>query len=182
MKRQLDSATLIRPAVFAHFVLRVRDIEASIRWYETVVGMRVVHRAGMLAFLTYDDEHHRLALAQTPVEAEAVPGAPGLDHVAYTFESLGDLLASYVRLEALGIHPVWKINHGPTTSLYYEDPDGNRVELQIDNFPSVAELNAWMQSDAFKANPIGTPFDPARLVERYEAGDPIEELVQQGAA
>jgi len=31
------------------------------------------------------------------------------------------------------------VNHRPTTSMYYRDPDGNRVELQIDNFPTAKE-------------------------------------------
>lgn len=46
MPRTLDATRVIRPAKFAHFVLRVRDLAASIRWYETVLGMKVVHHAG----------------------------------------------------------------------------------------------------------------------------------------
>ena len=45
-----------------------------------------------------------------------------------------DISAEVVRLKAAGILPYWCINHGPTTSLYYKDPDGNVIELftQID--------------------------------------------------
>ncbi len=182
MNRQLDFKTPIRPARLAHYVLRVRSMEESIAWYQTVVSMETVHRAEKLAFLTFDEENHRLALIETPVESEAPPGAPGLDHVAYTFETLGDLLASYKRLKAKGILPVWTINHGPSTSMYYEDPEGNRVELRVDNFASEQELTGFMRSAAFEANPIGVGFDPDRLVGRYENGDAIEELVQQGSA
>jgi len=182
MPRTLDATTVIRPAKFAHFVLRVRDLAESIQWYQTVLGMEIVHHAGMIAFLTYDDEHHRLALAQTPVAAEAPRGAPGLDHVAYTLSSLGDLLATYKRLAAKGIKPVWPINHGLTTSLYYEDPNGCRVEFQVENFTTPGELRGYMESAAFAKNPIGVTFDPDVLVKRYENGDPIEALLQQGAA
>ena len=38
------------------------------------------------------------------------------------------------------------------------------------------------QSEAFDANPIGVRFDPEKLVDRYEAGDALEELVKQGSA
>jgi catechol-2,3-dioxygenase len=105
-----------------------------------------------------------------------------MDHVAYTFNELGDLLSHYVRLKNEGIKPVWTINHGPTTSMYYEDPDGNRVEFQVDNFETEAELKGWMSTDVFEKNPIGVQYDPDKLVARYEQGDPIEELVKQGSA
>lgn len=182
MGRTLDANSLIKPTRFAHFVLRVRDVNASVAWYETVLGMEIVHRAEKLAFLTYDDEHHRLALAETPVAADLPPGAPGLDHVAYTLASLGDLLSTYKRLQAKGILPVWPINHGLTTSLYYQDPDGNRVEFQSENYDTPEALRGFMESEVFAKNPIGVRFDPDKLVERYENGDPIEELVRQGSA
>ena len=134
MKRTVDTEHLIKPAKFAHFVLRVSDLEASIQWYAAVLGMEMVHRAEKLAFMTYDEEHHRLALVETPVEA-ATPGAPGLDHVAYTLSSLGDLMATYKRLKTKDIMPVWPINHGLTTSLYYADPDGNRVSPEAMGMP-----------------------------------------------
>jgi len=182
MTRQLDSRTCIKPARFAHFVLRVHDLQRSIDWYATMLGMEVVHRNDAVAFMTYDEEHHRIALVKTPVESEAPPGAAGLDHVAYTFESLGDLLGSYRRLKEEGILPVWSINHGPTTSLYYADPDGCRVELQVDNYETEEDLKAFMKTESFLANPIGVGFDPDVLVRRYEAGDPLERLIEQGSA
>jgi len=178
MSRKLDSQTLIKPAKFAHFVLRVRKLEDSIAWYRTVLGVEMVHRAEKIAFLTYDDEHHRLALAETPVETERRPGSPGLDHVAYTLTSLGDLLATYRRLLAAGIKPALPINHGLTTSIYYQDPDGNGVEFQVEHFSEPEKLKAYMESDAFASNPLGVPFDPEELAKRYEQGDPIEELLR----
>ena len=58
------------------------------------------------------------------------------------------------RLKGEGIEPYWCLNHGPTTSMYYKDPDGNKVELQIDNFDT-DETNRWMGSGEFAQNPIG---------------------------
>ncbi len=173
--------TMVKPTRFAHFVLRVSDMDASVTWYSTVLGMETVHRNPMLCFMTYDDEHHRLALAQTTVEA-GPKGAPGLDHVAYTLGSLEDLLATYKRLKKHDILPVWPINHGLTTSMYYADPDGNRVEFQVENLDTKDKLQAFMRSEAFAENPIGVNFDPEKLLARFEAGDPIEALLRQDAA
>jgi hypothetical protein len=61
--------------------------------------------------------------------------------------------------------------------MYFKDPDGNRVELQIDNFESARECNDWMTSGVFAENPIGVTFDPDELLARYQAGEPIEDLL-----
>lgn len=169
------------PVKLAHVVLRTPRFEAMLRWYETVLGARVVFSNPLIAFLTYDDEHHRLALFHDPGAERPGPRATGMDHFAFTYASLGQLVATWERLHAAGIDPYWCINHGPTTSLYYADPDGNHVELQIDNFPDAAALDAWFQTAAFAKNPIGVVFDPAALAERYHAGVPERELVLQGA-
>jgi hypothetical protein len=90
---------------------------------------------------------------------------------------MGDFLDNYVRLKALGIVPFRCINHGPTTSMYYRDPDGNRVELQIDNFATAQEGRDWLSTPAFAENPIGVEYDPDQLVARFRAGVPVAELV-----
>ena len=96
--------------------------------------------------------------------------------MAFTFESLDELLDTYTRLKASGITPYWCINHGPTTSMYYRDPDNNQVELLIDNFDDVRDGKAYLQSPAFAKNPIGVPFEPDAFVARLRAGASVEEL------
>jgi len=169
----------VAPIQLAHVVRRTTRLEEMIAWYRSVLAAEVVHADGMLAFLTYDDEHHRIAIAAVPGLTEPDPLAAGTDHVAFTFASLGDLLHTYVRLKGEGIEPYWCINHGPTTSMYYKDPDGNRVELQVDNMPTRDSIDRWMRSSAFAANPIGVIFDPDALLARYRAGEPLETLVAQ---
>lgn len=44
--------------------------------------------------------------------------------------------------------------------MYYRDPNGTRVELQVDNFDTADEADAFMRSAAFAKNPIGTDFEP----------------------
>jgi len=176
------SSAVRRPTKLAHFVIRSAHYDETVRWYQLVLGAEVAFANPFLTFMTYDDEHHRVAVINLPSAPEPPPGARGIDHVAFTFATLDDLLHTYRRLAAAGVRPYWCINHGPTTSLYYRDPDGIQVELQIDNFDSDEALDAWMRSGAFQANPIGVEFDPDVLAARLERGDPLDELVRQGSA
>ena len=167
----------VTPKQLAHVVRRTSRFAEMVRWYEAVLAADVVHSDDFLAFLTYDDEHHRIAIAQLPGLEDQPPLAAGTDHIAFAYADLGDLLYTFERLRRVGIEPFWCINHGPTTSMYYKDPDGNKVELQVDNFPSTEETNRWMRSGEFAANPIGVVFDPDELAARYRAGEPIAALV-----
>jgi catechol-2,3-dioxygenase len=169
----------IPPVQLAHVVRRTRRFDELVEWYCAVLGARVVHSNGMLAFLTYDAEHHRIAIARLPNLIEQPDNAAGTDHIAFTHADLGDLLNTYVRLKAAGIEPYWCVNHGPTTSMYYKDPDGNRVELQVDNLPTAESVDRWMRSPEFAANPIGVIFDPEQLLARYAGGEPIDRLTER---
>ena len=173
------SSARIAPEKFAHVVLKTGNFDAVIAWYATVLQARVAHRNDFIAFLTYDDEHHRVAVLHAPGSLAADEGAAGVHHIAYTYAGLGELLATYQRLKACGIEPARCINHGPTTSMYYRDPDGLRVELQIDNFATMDEAHAYFTGTDFAENPIGVLFDPERLIRDYEAGVPVEELIRR---
>ena len=172
---------MAKPAKLAHFVLRTSDIDGLADWYCSVLEARVVHRNKMISFATFDDEHHRIAFIDRGFKSGPEPESNGVDHVAFTYESLGDLLSNYVRLRDQGIVPERTINHGPTTSMYYRDPDGNRIELQVENFADSKDAIDFMNGPIFEANPIGVLFDADELVERFEAGVPLEQLVRQGS-
>ena len=161
-------------------MIRTNRFEEMLAWYRQVFFAKTSYANPMIAFLTYDDEHHRIALLHVPGAPDRSPDAAGVEHVAYTYASLADLVATYERLKNAGITPYWTINHGPTTSMYYRDPDGNQVELQVDNYPTVAELDAWFRSGAFAKNPIGVEFDADELVRKVRAGVPHAELIRRG--
>jgi hypothetical protein len=143
----------------------------------------VAYQNPAFAFLTYDDEHHRFAFANlsllSPSDAAETRCKEGVNHVAYTYANLGDLLATYERLKEIGIDPYW-IHHGITVSLYYRDPDGNRMEFQVDAC-SVADANAYMRTEAFAANPGGVEIDPDVLLAQYRSGVPEQQLLTMPA-
>jgi catechol-2,3-dioxygenase len=165
------------PKQLAHIVRRTSRLADLVAWYKTVLGAEVVHEDDTLVFLTYDEEHHRIAIAGIPGLEDQPAFAAGTDHVAFTYATLGDLLYTYERLKKERIEPFWCINHGPTISMYYKDPDGSRVELQVDTMPTAESIDAWMKSGEFAANPIGVIFDAQDLLERYRAGEPFDKLV-----
>lgn len=172
----------IRPQKFVHVVYRTRRFEQMLRWYQTVFGARVQHQNPALAFLTYDDEHHRVALVNLSVlqpngSENDRRGMVGVDHVAYTYASLNDLFENYAQLRTDGIEPYWCVHHGITVSMYFADPDGNQMEFQVDSFGSNLEANAFMEGPHFSANPIGVEYDPEDWLARLRAGAPPSDLL-----
>jgi len=171
-----NGAVAISPRKLAHIVFKTSRYSEVIAWYKTVLNAKVAFSNDVLTFLSYDDEHHRVAVINMPNLEPRSTRAAGLHHVAFTFSTLADLMATYARLRDLDIRPVFVINHGPTTSLYYEDPDNNNVELQIDNYDSIDDATAFFYSDAFAENPVGVEFDPEDLLARLKAGEPEADL------
>ena len=161
---------------FAHIVYRTYQFEKMIHWYQTVLGAKVQHKDPVIAFVTYDEEHHRVAFFNMsifdPEGSKTRVDRVGTDHVAYTYTSLRDLLENYDYLKGLGILPYWCLHHGVTISLYYGDPDGNRSEFQVDVYATNEDANAFMNGPGFAQNPIGVEFDPDELVRRLRSGEP----------
>lgn len=147
-------------------------------WYVEVLEGHVIFEGEGLAFMTYDDEHHRLGIMQIPGDAApANPAAPGLVHLAFAYDSPKDLTALYARLRDSGIYPRLAVNHGLTLSLYYQDPDGNGVECLVDLL-APKEATEVMHGPAFARNPVGLLLDPEELLAGIEGGTTAEELTQ----
>ncbi|OAP57539.1 hypothetical protein AYL99_08277 [Fonsecaea erecta] len=159
------------PISLAHVVLRTSNYEPMVQFWQTFLGAEISFKDDQLAFLRYDAEHHRIAIIRVPGTGPKVPTSAGLEHIAFTFETLDDLTESYQQRKALGVEPCWCTNHGPTTSIYYRDPDGNRIETQVDNFDTVDEANAFMAGPLYRENPIGTDFHPEDLIKRLKSGE-----------
>jgi catechol 2,3-dioxygenase-like lactoylglutathione lyase family enzyme len=171
----------VRPSKFAHAVLTTTNLPRARSWYLNVFDARVAYENDKVCFLTYDDEHHRIGLVGLPKLVERPPNSAGLEHLAFSFATLGALLAQYKYLKSQGIIPFWTINHGPTISFYYRDPDGNKVELDYDVFPTVAETDAFFSAGHYEENFMGIIVDPDELIAKYEAGAPVGELVHRPA-
>ena len=122
----------------SHATLAVRDLNAMVDFYTSVLGFVVSDRgaplpgAGEMAFITQDpSEHHQLVLVEVP----APPPRSFMlaDHLAFRTGTLDDLRALASRLADAQIADVVPISHGNAWSLYFTDPEGNGVECFVDS-------------------------------------------------
>ena len=165
----------------AHIVLQTGQLPVLRDWYLKVLDAHIVFENDVLSFMTFDQEHHRLAIAQLPVHVPRTATTVGLAHSAYTFGSLDSLLTKYEELTEAGIQPHVPVQHGPTTSLYYRDPDRNMVELQIDNM-APDEATNYMRGEEFSRDPFGPSFDPDAMLAALRAGTPESALTTRAWA
>jgi catechol-2,3-dioxygenase len=157
-----------------------------LEWYQFVFDAHVQMQNPALAFLTYDDEHHRFALANLdvikPDDTEVDQrGLVGVDHVAYTYDSLEDLFGNYQHLKQRGIEPYWCVHHGLTVSMYYADPDGNQMEFQVDAFDTMDKSGEFMRGADMAENPVGVEYDPEDWLAQVRAGRSFSDFLKRQA-
>ena len=179
---------ILRPA-FHHVNLKSTRRDEMIEWYRVVVGLQVTYEGSGAAWLTNDAANHRVALVSGETLKVALTDDDdkarhaGLYHTAWEYPSLDELLATYARLKELGILPQRTVNHGPTTSFYYVDPDGNGVELQSDNFGDWAGSRLFMaESPEFARDPFGPYVVPERMIADRQAGVATEVVLRRAYA
>ena len=168
-----------------HVTFKTTRVQEMVDWYRKVVGIDVNFQFPDGAWTSNDAANHRLSFLGFPGVREDKERIfhNGLHHTAFEYGSFADLVASYLRIKGLGIEPDVCLNHGMTLSLYYADPDGNLVELQIDNYGDWSKSTQWMRTaPEFAANPIGAFFDPDRMAAAHQAGVPFEQILKDSYA
>lgn len=120
-----------------HIVLYVRNLAQSLDFYRNAVGLSLAGTVfdGRAAVLTGGRSHHELLLIEQGDAPGPLAGRRlGLYHVGWKVgNSLAELRAVKARLEALDIEIEGLSDHAVSQSLYLSDPDGNEVELFVDN-------------------------------------------------
>jgi catechol 2,3-dioxygenase len=161
------------PPKFHHVNLKTTRLHEMIAWYGRLVGAEPLFQDAQGAWLSNDAANHRIALLAFPgfVDDPDKDTRTGMHHSAFEYDTFEDLNASYLRLCKEGIEPTMCIDHGMTLSYYYQDPDGNFVELQCDAFGDWTQSSDYVRtSDVFHANPIGVFVDPAKVGEAAASG------------
>jgi catechol 2,3-dioxygenase len=195
MTQDSANSAIIRPTLH-HFGVETRHLDAMVDWYAKVVGTFTIYETSKpwgeadntsvgTAFVTNDWAHHRIAIASLPdmKEDSDKHAHVKLQHVAFEYKTIDDLLNSYVRIKGLGIEPILTTDHGQTIAFYYEDPDGNSVEIFVDVFGDSDKSTEYTRSsEEFHKRPIGTFVDADKLVAAHQAGMSFAELHQRAYA
>lgn len=183
------------PPQFSEVIFKTARFSEMQAWYETVTDVKAFFVRGeadkpnwtgayRIAFIRIFSDHpytQVLGIFETPAvtgKANNQAGEPGMHHMQLRHAGLDHLFSRYETLRAQGITPMRSFNHGPGTSFYYHDPDGNTVELSAANFVNEADYLAYFRSASYAKNISGIEIDPAAYVAKFRAGTPQEELVR----
>ena len=115
-----------------HLVLTVRDIETTINFYETVLGMQAQLFASGRTALSFGSQKLNLHEYGHEFEPRAQSPLPGSIDLCFITETPLDEAMSQVEANGVSIieGPVAKTGaQGPITSFYFRDPDMNLIEV-----------------------------------------------------
>src|SRR5215470_7314942 len=123
------------PAALSHFGIHVTDIGRMEDFYTRALGLLVSDRGALpngptLVFLSRDpDEHHQLVLVTGRPPG---PGYNVVNQISFKLPTLAELKAAHARMREEGVKEFRVVTHGNAWSIYFADPEGNRVELFVD--------------------------------------------------
>jgi len=127
----------MRVQSLGHVVLKVRDLQLSEAFYAGVLKIPVISRISDPVHMTFFTlgHHHDFAIIEVGQDAPSPdPRATGLAHVAF---KIGDRREEFDSMRShlcsAGVETLYTAERALTTSVHLRDPDGNEVELYIDN-------------------------------------------------
>jgi catechol-2,3-dioxygenase len=130
--------TSVPSLAFSHMGMFVTDLARMKDFYTRMLGFAVTDRGELetprgrvsLVFLSRDPaEHHQIVLASgRPPEGGFNP----INQISFRMAEFAGLREMHRRLAAEGVAELSPVSHGNALSLYFRDPEGNRIELFVD--------------------------------------------------
>lgn len=116
-----------------HVVLYVKDVQRSAAFYRDVLGFRMIASAPHIALFSSGRTHHELLLIETGQEPQPKKSYNGLYHIGFKIgDTVEELRAAQQELIKAGVTILGLTDHHVTKSIYILDPDGNELELYVD--------------------------------------------------
>src|SRR5215831_15170886 len=134
---------MVRLTGLGHVLLRVLDLERSKKFYSEVLGFHVLEEDPEHGgtFMALEGQSHAIDLFPV-TDAEAAererPGVRGLGHIAFRVESEAALKDAYATLREHGVEIARTIDHVSQKSIYFDDPDGNTLEIYYERPDALA--------------------------------------------
>jgi catechol-2,3-dioxygenase len=130
---------MARPALsFSHLGFYVRDIKAMEDFYTRVLGFAVSDRGELdtpggrvsLVFLTRDPrDHHQIVLATGRPAGEHFNS---INQISFRMGDFAALREMHRLIQQEKVTEIMPVSHGNALSVYFRDPEGNRIELFVD--------------------------------------------------
>ena len=155
-----------------HIGIRVSDMERSMKFYTEVMGCTVTNRnkspsGSEMNFLRFEEMHHDFVLCSAPEGVDVTTPGPEerlIQQIAFEVESRDELLKALAHLHSHGVELVTgplvhaaeaggSLGASGSHSFYFNDPDGNRLEIYCDmmRVPNGEEFPRKEYAEAMKA-------------------------------
>ena len=149
-----------------HVVLNVTDLDAAVRFYTDVLGLRVSDRypdtmvPGGMVFMRCNTDHHGVALVGGAARTER----SSLNHFAFEVGTPDEVFRAraWLRTRGVPIHFEGRRRAGCQLAIEFQDPDGNNLEIywgldQIGTDGRARPANEWRPAKTLEdavANPV----------------------------
>ena len=135
---------MIQLSGIGHVLLRVLDLERSQKFYSELLGFEVVeedpeHGGTFMALPVASHAIDLFAVPDPELAQRQTPGARGLGHLAFKVDSEAALTEAYFTLKEHGVDITRSIDHVSQKSIYFDDPDGNGLEIYYER-PDALEM------------------------------------------
>ncbi len=119
---------------FLHAMIRVKDVEKSLKFYQNLLNMTIAKKKRLddCELIYLEDEEHTAQIELTvndEIPAEGYKNGNAFGHFAFSVDSMDKFTE---KLHSLGyeyLYEPYTVFEGTTKIAFVKDPDGNEIEF-----------------------------------------------------
>ena len=133
---------MIKTSGVLHFTIPVKDLDRSEKFYTEVMGLTKVRRNSHMVFMRDGSDYFVLTHSENPIE----PNKAGKHDIHSAFKVTAEAYAEakvFLASRGIGIFKEEDRRHGTFRgrSAYFNDPDGNVIEIMALSEPPISEMD-----------------------------------------